>query len=111
MPLLLAIAQPAAAQISPQDTRFCGNNLLLTRVETILGLPSTQTYFAVLDNRTHAALRIFLLVAGEMNERAGGDLTLIPGSNRIKLCIQPPGGACRLRGDRLANMIRIRCAP
>lgn len=113
LPLFLLAAVPAAGQVYPVPTTFCGGRLVAEQFATLVtpGAMGRADYTMQLRNTTPGPLRFVVQVTGDMVNKptgsqqiAGSTVTTIP----LGSTPNTPG-RLPLRNEQLANAVRVGC--
>ena len=110
---MLLFAVSATAQLYSTPTPFCGGRLVaeLFSTQVTPGPQGRVDYTVRLQNAGGQALRFRVQVVGEMLNRPTGEFA-IPGGQRLPMALgyslNAPGRQ-PLRGEALANAVRISC--
>jgi len=111
--LLLLLVTPASAQLYSTPTPYCGGRLVaeLFNTQVTPGAQGRVDYAIRLYNPGGQALRFQVQVVGEMLNRPTGQFA-IPAQQRQNMALgyslNAPGRQ-PLRGEALANAVRISC--
>lgn len=110
---LCLMAYPATAQLYSTPTPFCGGRLVaeLFNTQVTPGPQGRVDYSMRLHNTAGQVLRFRIQVVGEMLNRPTGEFA-IPAAQRLPMALgyslNAPGRQ-PLRGEALANAVRISC--
>lgn len=111
--LLLGFARPSAAQIYATPTLYCGGRLVaeLFNTQVTPGAQGRVDYAMRLFNPGGQALRFQVQVVGDMLNKPSGTNSIPPNQRQNVALGYTPNAPGRqpLRGEALANAVRISC--